>query len=150
MTVKEIRELPIFAGVTDRDLAWLLDRSRLVTVDPGDVVISRVVRPNHFVFLLVGRWSVFRFPQHPSEPLTIVEDRPGSWQGGGLDMLDVLAPCEVRVEVLSRLLLAPRTAINDLSLRAPALGRRLLAGLRTRVDQVADHVEAGRADRAVA
>ena len=150
MTVKEIRELPIFAGVTDRDLAWLLERSRLVTVDPGDVVISREVRPNHFVFLLVGRWSVFRFPQHTAEPLTLVEDRPGVWQGGGLDMLDVLAPCEVRVEVLSRLLLTPRTAINDLSLRVPALGRRLLAGLRTRVDQVADHVETGRVGRAVA
>lgn len=138
--VEEIRKLPIFAGLSERDLAWLLERSRLVTVDPGDMVISRNVRPNHFTFLVIGRWTMRRTSAGSSEPLVVTDDRPGSWHGG-LDTLDVLAPCDVQVDVLSRVLIAPRPAIHELMVRVPAFGYRMLVGVRSIVDKVADYAE---------
>jgi hypothetical protein len=133
--------------LSERDARLMLDRSKLVIIDPGDVVVSRIVRPSHFSFLIYGRWTTRRWLADQAEPISITEDRPGAWHGG-FDTLDVIAPADVVCDVLSRILISPRPVVHDLLQRSPGFAAWMLGGFCARLATVVDPADRGTTGRA--
>lgn len=139
MSFDEIRNLPHFAVLSDREFNWLMERAKVVTLDPGDVVLSRDIRPNHFTFLIEGRWTMRRWPRGVDRPVVWTDDRAGSWHGG-IDVVDVIAPADVVADAHSRVIVTPRQAIHELMMRSPAFAQKMLAGLAQGVERINAHV----------
>lgn len=141
MSLDEIRKLPHFAVLSDKEFNWLLERSKVVSLDRGDVVLSRDIRPNHYTFLIEGRWTMRRWARGVDAPVVWTDDRPGSWHGG-IDVIDVMAPADVVVESYARILVVPRQAVHELMTRVPNFALRMMDGLREGVDRIHEHVVA--------
>jgi hypothetical protein len=118
-----------------------LERAKVVSLDRGDVVLSRDIRPNHYTFLIEGRWTMRRWARGVEAPVVWTDDRPGSWHGG-VDVIDVLAPADVVVESHARVLVVPRQAVHELMTRAPGFAQRMMDGLKEGVNRIHEHVAA--------
>jgi CRP-like cAMP-binding protein len=141
MSLDEIRKLPHFAVLSEREFNWLLERAKVVSLDRGDVVLSRDIRPNHYTFLIEGRWTMRRWARGVDTPVVWTDDRPGSWHGG-IDVIDVLAPADVVVDSHARILVVPRQAVHELMARAPGFAIHMMQGLTEGVNRIHDHVVA--------
>jgi CRP-like cAMP-binding protein len=146
MSLDEIRKLPHFAVLSDREFNWLMERAKVVTLDPGDVVLSREIRPNHFTFLISGKWTMRRWPRGIDKPVERTDERPGSWHGG-IDVIDVIAPADVVANENSRVIVVPRTAVHELMSRVPNFAQGMLIGIAANVEAINAHIERVRASR---
>lgn len=147
MSLDEIRKLPHFGILSDREFNWLMERAKIVTLGPGDVVLSREIRPNHFTFLISGRLTMRRWPRGLDRPVVRSDDRPGAWHGG-IDILDVIAPADVVAEESSRIIIVPRQALHEMMSRVPKFGQSILVGIAALVEDIYSHIAAIRAERA--
>src|SRR5215213_1864825 len=81
MRVQELRPLPIFEGLTDRQLAELVEGGTEVPIEPG-VALFREGEPADFWWVLVS--GTIDLVRHVGREDTVVArmDVPGRWAGG--------------------------------------------------------------------
>ena len=118
-----------FSALDGDALDRLLDGSELATYGAGDAILDPTRSRGVYSFLVEGRWWMRRTVVGVAEPREWVDDRPGNWHGG-IALIDMIAPPEVRAETDCAVLHVPRDLLDGLASSNAHLAHAMLRGVR--------------------
>jgi signal transduction histidine kinase len=132
--VKEFRNIPILADLSDEELGWLADHSEIATAEAGEVVIRENDPADSMIIYLEGETDGRRESLGPDSP--VYTARAG--QITGMLPFSRLTNYTITARAVSRLRVAriPKAVFPEMLNRIPALGPRLVAILSDRVREV--------------
>jgi signal transduction histidine kinase len=81
ISLDTLRSLPLFAGLSDRDLAWVLESATPVFVEVGEVLFREGEANPHFFVLLEGKLEVTKRAADGQEVLLTMHKTPGQFTG---------------------------------------------------------------------
>jgi signal transduction histidine kinase len=130
-TVEELRELPLFADLTDDVLIWLLANGEVVQYVHGEVVIDEGSPATYMYVILEG--TVHIHVQEGGQMLNVVSYGKGA--ATGVLPFSRMKEFEARAIIgePARMLLVARERFPEMLHRSPELGQRLVAGMLDRV-----------------
>jgi CRP-like cAMP-binding protein len=129
-TVTLLEQVPLFSGLSRRDLRRIAALARTVTFAPGRTVVERGVRGDCFYLILEGTAKVYRSVVPTGRALARLG--PGDFFGemalldGGPRTATVVA--ETRVAAVK----IPRPAFRQLLVKEPTVGLRMLEAMARR------------------
>jgi signal transduction histidine kinase len=132
--VKEFRNIPILADLSDEELGWLADHSEIATAEAGEVVIRENDPADSMIIYLEGETDGRRESLGPDSP--VYTARAG--QITGMLPFSRLTNYTITARAVSRLRVAriPKAVFPEMLNRIPALGPRLVGILSDRVREV--------------
>jgi signal transduction histidine kinase len=132
--VKEFRNIPILADLSDEELGWLADHSEIATAETGEVVIRENDPADSMIIYLEGETDGRRESLGPDSP--VYTARAG--QITGMLPFSRLTNYTMTARAISRLRVAriSKTLFPEMLNRIPALGPRLVGILSDRVREV--------------
>jgi signal transduction histidine kinase len=129
ITVEDVRDLPLLAGLSDAQVGELVDAGEDVTFVPGDVVFVEGEPAESWWLLVAGRVDLVR---HVGREETVLGamDVPGRWAGGFRAWDDNGAYLATgRAATEGRLLKVPASVLRQLSDAWFPFGGHLIQGL---------------------
>ena len=134
---KVLARMPIFAGISPRDLRKLVRDAEFAEFGPGDTVVATAAPPDYFYVVLGGRASA---TSKPAAHALSTGDYFGemSLLDGQARSATVVAATDLHVMRLSR------HAFDDMLARHPSVARAMLSELGGRV-RALEHQAARRA-----
>jgi CRP-like cAMP-binding protein len=128
--IEALRRVPLFAGLSTRNLARIDGISRVAFASTGRVIIEEGAPGDELMVVLDGRASVRRGDR------TIAECGPGQWFGEMALLDDQPRSATVVADEPMRLLTISRKDFRKLLTKAPRLAETLLASLSTRIREL--------------
>jgi signal transduction histidine kinase len=132
--VKEFRNIPILADLSEEELGWLADHAEIATAETGEVVIRENDPADSMIIYLEGETDGRRESLGPDSP--VYTARAG--QITGMLPFSRLTNYTITARAISRLRVAriSKTLFPEMLNRIPALGPRLVGILSDRVREV--------------
>jgi signal transduction histidine kinase len=132
--VKEFRNIPILADLSDEELGWLASHSEVATAEAGEVVIRENDPADSMIIYLEGETDGRRESLGPDSP--VYTARAG--QITGMLPFSRLTNYTITARAVSRLRVAriSKSLFPEMLNRIPALGPRLVGILSDRVREV--------------
>jgi signal transduction histidine kinase len=132
--VKEFRNIPILADLSDEELGWLADHSEIATAEAGEIVIRENDPADSMIIYLEGETDGRRESLGPDS--SVYTARAG--QITGMLPFSRLTKYTITARAVSRLRVAriPKAVFPEMLNRIPALGPRLVGILSDRVREV--------------
>ena len=140
MKDRKIRNLPQFSHCTDQEVDWLLKSSKEVDYEAGQKILDRNTLPEHFYFLIEGKWTMKRYVQGLDRPAVWKTSRPGSWHGG-IRTIDLIAPAEVVANQNCRIFEIPREIMHELITKNYIVAQKMLTGIRGGAELLDNHAQ---------
>src|SRR5690349_10711785 len=81
ITAGDLCALPLFEGLREQDVAWVLDESVPLEVLEGEVLFREGGEDVHFFILLEGKLEVTKRAPDGQEVPLVVHDAPGQFTG---------------------------------------------------------------------
>jgi len=126
--LEKLRSIDHFNGLSDDALTHLLKGSDLQTYAKGSTILDPEHSQSVYSFLISGRWWMRRKIVGVDAPREWIDDRPGNWHGG-IGLIDMVAPPEVRAETDCTVLHVPRDLLDDLAAANAHLAQAMLRGV---------------------
>jgi signal transduction histidine kinase len=132
--VKELRNIPILADLSEEELGWLADHAEVATAEAGEIVIRENDPADSMIIYLEGETDGRRESLGPDSP--VYTARAG--QITGMLPFSRLTNYTITARAVSRLRVAriPKAVFPEMLNRIPALGPRLVGILSDRVREV--------------
>ena len=122
--VKEFRNIPIFADLSDEQLGWLADHSEIATAEAGEVVIRENDPADWMIIYLEGETDGRREGAGPDAP--VYTARAGMVTG--MLPFSRMTRYTITARAVTRLRAAriPKSSFPEMLNRIPELGPRLV------------------------
>ncbi len=132
--VKEFRNIPILADLSDQELSWLADHAEVATAEAGEIVIRENEPADSMVIYLEGETDGRRESLGPDSP--VYTARAGMITG--MLPFSRLTNYTITARAVTHLRVAriAKTLFPEMLNRIPALGPRLVGILSDRVREV--------------
>jgi signal transduction histidine kinase len=117
--------IPLFEGLSDDELAWLIENSTEVTVEPGEVYFREGQPDSRFVIVLEGEMQVVRTMNGYRK---VMGTTPRGIIGGELSLLNANPNSIVTTTAIlpTCLMVFQEKAFREIFARVPVLGARIL------------------------
>src|SRR6201982_4034130 len=132
--VKEFRNIPIFADLTDEELGWLADHSEIATAEAGELIIHQKDPADSMIIYLEGESDGRRESAGPDTP--VYTARAGMVTG--MLPFSRMTHYTITARAVSHLRVAriPKALFPEMLNKIPELGPRLVGILSDRVREV--------------
>jgi signal transduction histidine kinase len=132
--VKEFRNIPILADLSEQELGWLADHAEVATAEPGEIVIRENEPADSMVIYLEGETDGRRESGGPDAP--VYTARAGMITGMLPFSRMTNYTITARAVTYLRVARIAKTLFPEMLNRIPALGPRLVGILSDRVREV--------------
>ena len=133
MSVKFLKQLPLFAGLSDADLDWLIENAQPVEVQAGEVLIREGDPGDAMFIVLDGEFEITK--QSGPQEISLALRQPGEVIGE-MSLLDHSPrSATVRALRLSRLLMVSDATFDRLLSTSPSAALTILHTVTTRLRQ---------------
>jgi CRP/FNR family transcriptional regulator len=137
---REIRSVPLFAGLDDAQVGRIREIARAVEVARRDVLFREGEPVEGLFVLLSGRVKIYKLSPDGKEHILHVV-RPGQTFAEAAVFMPGGYPAYAEALQKSRALLLPKTPFLDLLRDEPAISLQIIASLSRYLKQFADRIE---------
>lgn len=120
-----LAKVPMFRGMSNEQLQWVIDHSREWAVEPGAEVVSSTRGADRFWTLLDGGWQI----EQGSRVVTAGHADPAKWYGGREWQALSLAPTRVVATARSYVMEIDQLQLDEMLRRGLPLQSHLQSGL---------------------
>jgi CRP/FNR family transcriptional regulator, cyclic AMP receptor protein len=137
-TIELLETLPIFKGLSRRQLSYILDIAEKVFFEPGEDLITRNCRGSEAYLILSGNAKCLDFPGKPAASETI---GAGCLVGEVAMLIETVHSMTIQAKVRVRALQFSRSALTWLMRYDPAIAERISDNLLVRLQNFASDLQ---------